>query len=314
MTSKVTCTAVLANYNHAMYLDKALDAALGQSVPFDEIIVVDDASTDHSAEIIARRFAGIPHARLIRNDKNIGVVASLNKAVEAATGDFIYIMSSDDSYSPHIMQWCRPILEANPDIGMICGNNAIYNEETGVERHFSLPFPQKMARYDVNDLEVIAKKHVFTFRGGANVIRREAILKAGNQLPELKWHSDWLLYLIVACRQPFVVIPETFIRIRQTRGQYSHACFIWAQQKPVIESFIHILKEQYPQEYAFFRSNALLPTYDAQALWLLLTDRTLRHFLTPLLAWRLITYKLFRLAGKSLSDESRSQLRRLFRV
>ncbi len=309
-----TCSAILVNYNHSAYLNDALDVALNQTVSFDEIIIIDDASTDNSVDIINQRIAGIPHARLIQNEKNIGVIASVNKVTLLATGDFVYFMSADDRYSTHIMEWYRDIIATYPDISMISGNASVYNAQTGIERQFPLAFPQKNARYTAQDIDAIAKKHIFTFRGGANIIRREAILQAGGQLPALKWHGDWFLYLLIACRYPFVVIPKNFIRIHQTPDQYSSACFMWEKQRLVIKYFIHILQQNYPREYHFFRNNAMLPTYDTQALFLLLRDKTLRYYLTPLLVWRLLTYKSLRMVGRLLPDTLRARIRRWVRV
>lgn len=309
-----TISAVLVNYNHSAYLPAALDAALGQTVPFDEIIIIDDGSTDGSVALINKRIHDVPNARLVQNPKNMGVIATLNIGLAQAKGDFIFYMSADDSYSPHIVEWCRPVLERYPDVAMVSGNARICNAEIGTQRAFTLPFPQEIARYTRENLEMEAKKRAFTFYGGGNLIRREAMLKAGGHLAPLEWNADWFIYLLVACRHPFAVVPEEFIRVRQTASQYSHACYDWAKQKPVIEAFIRTLQGSYPDEYGVFRTCALLPTYDIQALFLLLKDKTLRHYLTPLLAWRLLTYKSLRWAGRLLPDALRAKLRQWLRV
>ncbi len=312
--ARPTCTAIMVNYNHSLYIGHALDDALNQTIPFDEIIIIDDASTDNSVDIIRQRIAGFSYVRLMQNEKNLGIEPTVNIGLKEATGDFIYFMSADDRYSRTIIEWCRPVLEEMPDIGMVSGNAIVSNAETGMNRLFVLPFPQVRGRYRAEDIAVIAKKRGFTFYGGANLIRRKAILEVQEYLPLFKWHSDWFLYLYMGCRYTFAVVPETFIRIRQTRDQYSHACYDWNKQKHVIAPLLHTLQQYYPEEYKFFRDNALLPTYDIQALGLLLADSKLRHYLTPLLFWRLLTYKLLRALGRALTDDQRAKLRRLLRV
>lgn len=310
----VTCSALLVNYNDSALIERALSAALNQTVPFDEIIVIDDASTDTSVEIINRLIAGFPQARLIRNPQNIGVMATCNIALQQVTGDFVFFLSSDDEYSTRIIEWCRPIFTAYPDIGMIAGNVTIHNIDHDRMRHFTLPFPKHVGRYAAEDISSITKKRNFTFFGGGNVMRRDAILAAGSLRTDLKWNADWFLYLMLGYRHPFVVVQETFARIRQTDSQYSHASYYWQTQRPVIESFIRLLHQDYPQEYPFFRANALLPTYDLPALFLLLRDPQLRPYLTRLLVWRLLTYKLLRMVGRLLPDSARSMIRQLLRV
>ena len=309
-----TFSAVIANYNHSELIMNTLDAALGQTIPFDEIIIIDDASTDNSVAVIEKRIAGHANARLIKSPKNQGVVATVNLGLHQAVGDFIFFMSADDEFNHHIVEWCQPVLAAYPDVGMICGNISVHNIDTGDERQFRLPFPQVMARYTVDDITAIAKNRSFTFLGGANMLRREAMIRVGNQVPELKWSGDWLLYLLLGYRHPFAVIPETFIRIRQTSDQYSNGIHVWETQRPVIENFIRILQRDYPNEYPLFRRTAVLPSYDIQTLFMLLGDKSLRHYLTPLLVWRLLSFKALRSIGRLLPDTLQNSLRKLLRV
>ena len=309
-----TCTAIITNYNHSAFIKNALDCALNQTVPFDEIIIIDDASTDTSVEVISHRIAGIPHIYLLQNPINLGVVATINRGVGVATSDFVLFMSADDTYSLHFMEWCRPLLETYPDIGMISGNISVHTIETGQIRQFTLPFPQQIARYTMHDIHAVAKKTTVTFLAGSNVMRREAILQAGSQWPELKWAADWLLYLLLSYRHPFVVLPETLVCIRHVASQYSNDRLIWKAQRPIIEAFIRMLPQRCPDEYIWFRETAVLPSYDMQALFVLLTDKALRHYLTPLLVWRLLTFKVFRVIGRLLPETLQNNLRQRLRV
>lgn len=309
-----TISAVLINYNHADYLPHALSAALEQTVPFDEIIIIDDGSTDGSVSLIEQRIQEFPTAKLLRNPTNLGIVPTLNMGLKAATGDFIYYMSSDDRYSNRISEWCREALALYPDVGMVSGNIRIHFSDTGKEQPFTLPFPQRIARYDRADIGAVAKRRAFTFYGGGNLIRREAIIQGGGLVAALKWHADWFLYLLMASRHPFAVVPQEFMCIRQENNQYSHACHQWPQQKPVIATLIHTLQRDYPNDYGFFRGNAMLPTYMPRIILLLLWDKTLRPYLTPLLAWRLLSYKPMRMIGKLFPDAMRARIRTLLRV
>jgi len=91
-----TLSAVVPNYNHARYLGPALEALLSQSAPLAEIIVVDDASTDDSCALVERLAAGHPQLRLIRQPRNAGVNAALNRGLAEATGEYICFPAADD--------------------------------------------------------------------------------------------------------------------------------------------------------------------------------------------------------------------------
>lgn len=310
---KVTFSAIIPNYNHADYIASTLKVAVGQTVPFDEIIIIDDASTDDSVRIIRECIQHVPHVRLIQNSSNQGVIHTCNQGLEVASGDFLFFMSADDDYSPHIVEWCQSAVKMYPDVAMISGNTRICSI-TGKERQFVLPFPQMLGRYTADDIQAITKKRAFTFHIGANVLRRDAVISAGKFIPQLAWHCDWLLYLLIASRHPFAVIPHEFARVRQAEHQYSHACFDWKKQRPVIEAFVHILARDYPRDYGFFRRCAVLPTYDLQTLWLCLTHPGMRRYATSLLIWRLASYKLLRFISRLCPETFQARLRRWLRV
>jgi glycosyltransferase involved in cell wall biosynthesis len=82
---------VITTYNHAAFLDDAIRSVVHQSLPADEIIVVDDGSTDLPDTVVS----GYTHVRLIRQP-NQGLSAARNTGLEAAVGDKIIFLDADD--------------------------------------------------------------------------------------------------------------------------------------------------------------------------------------------------------------------------
>lgn len=312
-TSPSTFSVVLFNHNYEQYLPESLDAALNQSVAPDEIIIIDDASTDGSVALIESWIKDRPEVKFIQNHPNKGIIATQNFAVEVATSDFVFFIASDDRYSKDTIKWCRECVAENPEIAMISGNATTHND-AGLLQSFTLPFPQTRATYSPLDLEKFAAQRCMTFFGGANIMRRDVMLELGGYLPELKWHCDWLLYLLIAHSQPFAIIPENIVSIRRAEGQYSEACHDPKLQAPVSKTLLTQLRKRYKPHYPFFKQSAMLPIYDIHALVQLLTDKDMRGYLTPLLAWRLISYGVLRKAGRLIPTDLRRALRRLLRV
>src|SRR5438034_2246469 len=93
-------SVVVPNYNHARYLPVCLKAILAQSVAPIELIVVDDASTDNSVEVIRRFAAQSPLVRLVQNEKNLGVMANQIKGLDLARGEFVFFQAADDEVQP----------------------------------------------------------------------------------------------------------------------------------------------------------------------------------------------------------------------
>ena len=145
----VTFTAVVPNYNDSAALPIALDSILAQTSPYDEIIVVDDASTDNSREIIESYVAQHPGLiKFIQNEKNLGVIGAINVGMDAATSEFLIMCSSNDWYNEREVEICRDMLKKYPGITMICGNCATWDEARGqAGAPLILTFPQVEKRY-----------------------------------------------------------------------------------------------------------------------------------------------------------------------
>ena len=94
-------SVLVTSYNHARYVEEALDSLRHQTSGEFEVIITDDASTDGSADVIAAWLArtGYP-AQLIRNPVNRGICANRNAALARASGAFVCSLSGDDSYEP----------------------------------------------------------------------------------------------------------------------------------------------------------------------------------------------------------------------
>lgn len=93
-------SAVLANYNGARYLDACVESVLAQSERKFEFIVVDDGSTDGSAEILRRWADRDPRIRYLQQDMNRGQAEAFNRAVALARGELMSFIDSDDLWFP----------------------------------------------------------------------------------------------------------------------------------------------------------------------------------------------------------------------
>lgn len=313
-SARPTLSAIVFNYNHGAYLAGVLQSLAEQTTPFDQVVIVDDASTDDSVAVIQQYLPTLPNATLIQNAQNSGVNATANRGLEAATGDFIYYVSADDWYSNAIVQWFHQAVTAYPDIGMVAANMRKRNVTTGKEQRFILPFPPQLARYTPQAITPLVKRFGFNFYGGGNIMRRDAVAKIGGLRPDLKWYADWVMYLLLAQRHPFAVVPAEFAVLRQSDTQYSASCEQWPLQKPAIVALLRFIAQLSAEERDFFRNHALLPAYNLRILGVILTTPALRYFLTPLLVWRMLVYNPLRRVGRMLPDHWRIPLRRVLKL
>lgn len=113
-------SVITATYNQGPYLAESIESALSQTGVSVEVIVIDDASTDDTATVLARY---ADRVRVIRLDKNCGGPAHpRNVGLRAAKGDYIAILDGDDVMFPGKLAEQVAFLDAHPDIGFVCAN------------------------------------------------------------------------------------------------------------------------------------------------------------------------------------------------
>jgi glycosyltransferase involved in cell wall biosynthesis len=120
---------VIIVFNLAEHIGHAIDSVLRQTRSADEIIVVDDCSTDSSAERVK---AYGTHVRYLRMPVNSGALLTALKGVKAATGDVISMLDGDDYWEPNKLQVVEREFSNNPDL-LLLSHNHIRVDEKGIE-------------------------------------------------------------------------------------------------------------------------------------------------------------------------------------
>ncbi|QCQ93286.1 glycosyltransferase [Rhodococcus sp. SGAir0479] len=128
MTSRKTLSVIVPAYNEENYIGACLDALLAQQTHLREIVVVDNNSTDGTAEIVARVAAKHPVVRLVREPAP-GAVHARNAGFAAATGDVLGRIDADTRVES---DWCREVLDffERPDtekVGVVTGLSNSYD-------------------------------------------------------------------------------------------------------------------------------------------------------------------------------------------
>ncbi len=109
-------TVLMPVYNAAPHLLEAVDSVLTGSFADLELLAINDGSTDDSEELL--RSVADSRLRIVRNPKNVGVAATLNRGLDLAQGNLIARMDSDDICLPDRLERQVAFMEANPSIGL----------------------------------------------------------------------------------------------------------------------------------------------------------------------------------------------------
>lgn len=111
---------VIPAYNARRTIADAIDSCLAQTYTDFEIIVIDDGSTDGTADLLAARYSGEPRLRVIRQ-ANSGVSAARNAGILAARGEFVHFLDADDILMPTKLEASLKIVDSDPEIGVVYG-------------------------------------------------------------------------------------------------------------------------------------------------------------------------------------------------
>jgi len=121
MPARPSVSAIIPTYNRAPLLGRALDSVYAQTRPPDEIIVVDDGSSDSTRRMIADHFPQVHYL----HQRNAGVSAARNYGIQAASGDWLAFLDSDDVWLPDKLAMQLARLDDNPDL-TVCHSEEIW--------------------------------------------------------------------------------------------------------------------------------------------------------------------------------------------
>lgn len=202
--SKVS--VIIPAYNQGHYLAAATQSALNQTYPDVEVLVVDDGSTDETAQV-AQQFTD-PRVRYIYQE-NRGLSGARNTGIRHATGDFVTYLDSDDLFLPEKLTILLDELQKRPFLGFVAGQ-ARPVDETGqpIGKLFDKPLPA-----DPTHLLLGNPLHV-----GSVLLRRDWQERVGFFDETLRSYEDWDMWLRLAlagCEMGYVAQPVSLYRFHR---------------------------------------------------------------------------------------------------
>jgi len=129
-------SCLINNYNYAKYVAEAIDSALDQTVPFDEIVVVDDGSTDDSLRIIHARFGSNPRVKIVAKE-NQGQLSSFNEGFLASSGEIVFFLDADDVYEKDYLEQALAFYDRHRRCDFLFCAMTEFGKRHGMQRSYS---------------------------------------------------------------------------------------------------------------------------------------------------------------------------------
>lgn len=204
----VSTSVIMTVYNEEPpYLREAIESILNQSYTDFEFLIVDDGSSSPQVKEILTRYKN-QDARIILcpNQTNLGLTASLNKALYIAQGTYVARIDSDDLSHRERLEKQLRFMEAHPDYAL-CGSWSTLIDENGQ--------PTGEKRFSTQYREIKKRLILFNFFTHSSLFFRKAtLLSLGGYNPAFKKAQDYDLLLKVSAHHPVAILPEFLCSLR----------------------------------------------------------------------------------------------------
>ena len=190
--------------NGSVSLGETIASALAQEERDAEIVIVDNASTDATPDVV-RGFRD-QRLRYIRNPHELEMVGNWNRCIELAVGEFVALLHHDDCWLPGFLARARRLFEAYPGAGVVYGGCRILDNAGKILR-LHQPFSEPHVWSGERELEILIRGNYIYCP--TVVYRAAALRRVGGFTPGLNLTPDWELLLRLALDgSVFVYDPE----------------------------------------------------------------------------------------------------------
>jgi CMP-N-acetylneuraminic acid synthetase len=170
--SKPRVTVYIPCHNYGCFLAQAIESILGQSYEEWELIIIDDGSTDETAEIANRYVALYPdRVRFLQHSPALGLQPCANLALEMARGDYIIRLDADDFLDESALLVLATYLDLHPDVGLVYPNYIYIDEQgkfLGIENRKKIGKEAKLLDLPAHGACTMVRKRVLKSVGGYN--------------------------------------------------------------------------------------------------------------------------------------------------
>jgi glycosyltransferase involved in cell wall biosynthesis len=199
---------VMPTYNQANFLPEALDGVFAQTYPTCELIVVDDGSTDNTAQVLAdyrRRYEFV-----VVSQENQRLPRALNAGFRRARGGYLTWTSSDNIMLPRMIEVLAQALDVEPKVGLAYADRFLMDDAGNDLGQFNLPDYDPFLIFHTNLIHCCF------------LYRRECMERVGEYDPKWIYAEDWEYWTRIAQHYAMRRIPEPLYRYRvHTRSMTS---------------------------------------------------------------------------------------------
>ena len=204
-------SVIMPLYNKASYVRKAVGSVVEQTFEDWELVVVDDCSTDDSAEIVSQYTDS--RIRVIRLTENGGVSAARNRGVSESTAPLICFLDADDWWEPTFLEEMAGLIERHPDAGIY--GTGYYIVKNGRKRVAPIGVAEGFLEGEINYCQVYAKTLCMPLTSISVCMPRTVFNEIGGFPLGIKLGEDFLLWVHTALKHKVVLLNKPLSNYNQ---------------------------------------------------------------------------------------------------
>jgi glycosyltransferase involved in cell wall biosynthesis len=194
-------SVVIPAYEAASSIESTLASVAAQTFSDLEVLVVDDGSSDATADLAARH----PVGAVVIRQANAGVSAARNAAIDRASGDLVAFLDADDTWEPRKLELQVALADADPTIGVVYSSTTVVDDEDRPTRVI------EVTSHDDPIESMLLRSSIMALSSG--MVRRE-LLDDVRFDPRFSQCADWHLWLRLGLRTRFAPVPTPLLRYR----------------------------------------------------------------------------------------------------
>lgn len=217
---------IIPNYNHGALLGGILSDVTAQEYNSYEVVIVDDGSTDNSIQVIESWQSKNSNIVLIKNEKNRGVIYSLNRAITESRGEYLAFPSADNRIDKCLYSKSIQMLDDNPKAALCFSNPAQFEGETEKIIEADLKIAREPRYFSPEEMIGLGFKRISVGNMSHTIVVRKKTFEECREgveyfVAELGPYCDFFAWNVLAFRYGACFIPESLAFFRIDKHSYS---------------------------------------------------------------------------------------------
>ena len=247
--SRPLVSVLMAARNHERYAEDAARSVLDQDYERLELIAIDDASDDATADVLEQIAAEAPQGRMcvVRHERQAGIGPTRAHALSLAQGELVGMLDSDDLWLPDKVGPQVELMAERPEVGLVHAEFVAFDSDNGE----TLPWGSREWDRNADQLVELVRLGCFVMPG-TTLMRRGAIEQRGLGFvdPGYPSYDDYLLFLTIALDWQFAHEDRFVMRYRRHAGNLTNVLFsgnLARARASLLEQFVRRFPEARPR-------------------------------------------------------------------